>query len=71
MKRSRLTARRLIPRQGEKLMQKEAKAENAYRLCETHLFSFAAQFKTMDMGAVSACFSCVRIKKRWPSRVTS
>ena len=36
-----------------------------------HLFSFAIQFSTMDMGAVSASFTGVMIRNRWPSRLTS
>jgi len=36
-----------------------------------HLFSFAGQFRTTDMGALSACFICVRIKNLCPSGRTS
>jgi hypothetical protein len=36
-----------------------------------YLFSLAAQFKTTDMGAVSACLTCVLIRNRCPSRLTS
>ena len=38
---------------------------------EHHLFSFAAQFRTMDMGSTSVCFTSVLIRNRWPSRLTS
>ena len=48
-----------------------AKSANTMRSPLLYLFSFAVQFRTMDIGVVSACLSCVRIKKRWPSRVTS
>src|SRR5690242_21062653 len=39
--------------------------------CECHLFSFAGQFKTTDMGVISASFTGVMIRNRWPSRLTS
>ncbi len=39
--------------------------------CERHLFSFAAQLSTTDMGCVSACLTCVLIRNRCPSRLTS
>ena len=39
--------------------------------CESHLFSFAAQFRMTDMDCVSACLTCVRIRNRWLSRLTS
>jgi hypothetical protein len=38
---------------------------------ECHLFSFAVQFNTMDIGALSACLTCVLIRNRCPSRLTS
>ena len=38
---------------------------------EPHLPSFAGQFRITDMGAVSACFTCVLIRNRCPSRLTS
>jgi len=39
--------------------------------CECHLFSFAVQFRTIDIGALSACLTCVLIRNRCPSRLTS
>jgi hypothetical protein len=36
-----------------------------------HLFSLAVQSSTTDMGAVSASFTGVMIRNRWPSRLTS
>ncbi len=39
--------------------------------CQRHLFILPAQFRTMDMGVVSACFTSVLIKNRCPSRLTS
>jgi hypothetical protein len=38
---------------------------------ECHLFSFAAQFRTTDIGTPSACFVCVKIRNRCPSGPTS
>ena len=38
---------------------------------ECHLFSFAVQFRTTDIGVPSACFVCVKIKNRCPSGRTS
>ena len=35
---------------------------------ERRLFSFAGQFRTTDMGTLSACFTCELIKNRCPSR---
>jgi hypothetical protein len=46
-----------------------------YPFRHPQLFSFAVQFKTTDIGCVpvwvSACFTGVMIRNRWPSRVTS
>jgi hypothetical protein len=36
-----------------------------------HLSSFAVQFRMTDIGALSACFSCVLIRNLCPSRLTS
>ena len=36
-----------------------------------HLFNFAVQLSTTDIGALSACFTCVLIRNRCPSRLTS
>src|ERR1700732_4641114 len=39
--------------------------------CDHHLFNFASQFRTTDMGAVSACRTFVLIRNSCPSRRTS
>jgi hypothetical protein len=39
--------------------------------CEHQWFSFAGQFRTTDIGTLSACFICVRIRNRCPSGRTS
>ena len=43
----------------------------AYTRCHGHLFSFMVQFRTTVMGGVPACFTCVLIRNRCPSRLTS
>ena len=53
----------------DRLLQHSAVTAPNFRDC--YLLSLADQFRMTDMGAVSPCLTCVSIRNRCPSRLTS